>query len=50
MTSVLVSKTVCVNSRETGEIYMGGEGAPWPCKSEKEHEIKEERSKGVSMY
>lgn len=37
-----VSRTVCVNRRERGEIYMGAEGTPWPCKRAKKHEIKGE--------
>lgn len=39
---------MCEQQKDRGEIYTGAEGAPWPC--EKEHEIKEERSEGVSMY
>lgn len=50
MTSALVSKRVCEQQRDRVEIYTGAEGAPWPCESKKEHEVKEERSKGVSMY
>lgn len=43
---------MCEQQRDRGEIYIKGiaEGATWPCENEKEHEIKEERSKGVSMY
>lgn len=38
---VYVSRTVCVNRREKGEIYMGAEGT-WPCERAREHEIKGE--------
>jgi len=41
---------VCEQQKDRGEIHPSAEWAPWPCESEKEHEIKEERSEGVSMY
>lgn len=49
---MLVSKTVCVNSRKTGVKFIWVQKGLLGLakKSTKEHEIKEERSEGVSMY